>query len=490
MRVVLGAIAIAMAMMTQPATANDEAFDRAVAAVKARIAPVDAQEGRIPGRALVFAKVGEAPVIDVRGIGNVETGQAANAQTPFYIASMTKAFVGLMAVRLDEMGIMPLDTTLAEAYPGMKVEGVDLAQVTIREALSHRMGFHSPALSLRTAYTDRVPVKDYAAIVSASNEITDAAFSYTNVGYILYAGALEQRTGRSWKSWLDELVLMPLGMRHSSARTSDLPETSFTHEIYDSGWRTYAPKSDAIMHAAGGMVVSAEDMARWLGANAGGNSAIPSSTFATAQRPLAQASRSQGPVQCTGYAFGWTSCEAGGIRFLEHGGTYSGARSDMIVLPDRGLGFAVMFNSDSMTGGLGFQLLTTFVMAYADQEDQLPSPQAFAQDYAEMADRYRTERSKSETQVAAGQWSPTPAALENYGGRYVHPGFGQLRLASEAGMLVGWLNRTELALTPIGEDHFAARLSTDNDQQDFKFARGSGGRVESIDWGGDVFRPE
>ncbi len=487
-RLALSALGTIAMTVPYPGNAQEtSSFDRAVAAVQDRMAPIDAQADRFPGRVLVFSKVGEPPIVDARGVADIETGRPVNADTPFYIASMTKAFVGLMAVRLDAMGVMPLETTLAEAYPGMRVEGVNLSQVTMRDALSHRMGFTSPALSLRTAYTDRAPVADYAAIVSASHETTDPGFSYTNAGYILYAGALERRTGRSWKSWLDQLVLMPLGMHHSSARTTDLPHTSNTHEIYESGWRTYRPKTDAIMHAAGGMVVSGADMAAWLAANAGGDSAIGRETFELAHGKLAESSREAGPVSCTGYAFGWAVCEAGGIAFLEHGGTYTGARSEMIVLPDHGVGFAAMFNSDSMTGGLGMQLFTTFVMAYAGEEASLPPPDAFAARYAEIADRYRINRSREEANGGEADWTPSGEQLAAYGGSYTHPGFGLLGLAAREGELVGDLNGTALVIAPVSADGFAVRLATDNEVQPFRFVRDASGRIVSVDWGGDVF---
>lgn len=481
---------IALAAVTaNPAQARDDAaYARAVAAVRDRMAPIDAQEDRFPGRVLVFTDGGSDPIVDARGLADVETGQKVDADTPFYIASMTKAFVGLMAVRLDAMGVMPLETTLAEAYPEMKVEGVDLGKVTMRHALSHRMGFTSPALSTRTAYTDRAPVADYARIVSHSHELTDPDFSYTNAGYVLYAGALEQRTGRSWKSWLDELVLGPLGMRHSSSRSSDLPLASHTHQIFESGWRVYPPKTDAIMHAAGGLVVSGADMARWLAANAGAESAIPAADFAAAHAPQAEAQRSKGAVSCNAYGFGWSTCEAAGIRFLEHGGTYTGARSEMIVLPDHGVGFAVMFNSDAMTGDLGMKLFSTFVQAYAGDNESLPSPKLFAETYADLADRQKAGRSRREAEAVAeaGQWTPDGATLAALTGRYTHPAFGRLTLGLQGNALVGRLNGTEVFLEPVAQDRFAARLATDNEREDFRFLRDRGA-IAGIEWGDDIF---
>lgn len=475
-------------VVASPANAKEPThYARAVEAVQARMSLIDEQDGRIPGRVLVFAKEGEQPIVDARGVSNVETSTPVDGDTPFYIASMTKAFVGLMALRLDRMGIMPLDMSLAEAYPAMHVDSVDLTKVTMRHALSHRLGFHSPLLSTRSAYTDRVAVTDYAAVVNASQELTDSDFSYSNVGYILYAGALEKRTGRSWKAWLDELVIHPLGMRHSSARTSDVLNASHTHESFESGWRTYPPKSDEIMHAAGGMFVSGKDMARWLEANATGSSTIADDVIESAHEPLSGVTRSIGPMACSGYALGWAVCDIAGVRVLEHGGNYTGARSEMIVLPDHGVGFAVMFNSDSMTGGLGAQLMLTFAAEMAGIGEQLPGPEILAGRYAEDADRYRRMRSQREGTATTFVADPTTLAV--YTGRYDNPAGGELRLAMESGELVGWLNGTELLLTPTAENQFAARLRTSTDVDRFEIRIGTDGQVASIDWAGTTFTP-
>ena len=484
---------MALVASGQPAVAAETPFQRAVAAVKARMAPIDAMEGVIPGRVIVAVEAGREPVIDVRGVTRVEGGRPVNAETPFYVASMTKAFVGLMAVRLDASGVMPLETTLAEVFPEMKVDGVDMGAVTMRRLLSHRLGFRAPPLNIRTAYTDLVAVDDYAAIVSAAGEPIEQAFRYDNLGYLLYAAAVEKKTGRSWRNWIEDVVFDPLGMQHSSARVSDFDEVSHLHERFEDGWRTYPPKNDAIMHAAGGLVISAADMARWLLANVGGESAIPATVFETAQAPQVALDLEQGPIRCDGYAFGWRRCEGMGEVFLEHGGGYTGMRGQMIILPRRGVGFAAIFNSDSMTGGLSGDLMQTFIMAIAGRQAELPTPEAFAARYAERAATYRRVRSRQAAELRADpkwegwRWKPAPAALVEYAGIYRHPAMGELRLAVEGDRLAGRLNGTGLSLEAAKPDLFAAVLATDGEVEELIFQRGTAATVRSATFNGVRF---
>lgn len=484
--------AMTLAMPGPSWAADDAAFVRAVAAVRERMAPIDAMENVIPGRVIVAVANGRAPVIDVHGVANAETGDAADENTPFYIASMTKAFVGLMAVRLDEQGIMPLDLTVASAFPAMAIDGVDLTKVTMRDLLSHQRGFRADALNFRTAYTDAVPASEIEQVVNASGRAIAPGFDYSNLGYLLYAAALERRTGKSWKAWLDQQVFMPLGMDHSSARTSDLPRSSANHERYDDGWLVFAPKGDAIMHAAGGLVVSGEDMAKWLAANAGAQSAIGAETFAHAQAAQVAVDRKEGPMVCTGYAFGWARCTAFGIEFLEHGGSYVGMRGEMVVIPASGVGFAALFNSDSMTGGLSSQLVRTFVAAYAGDND-IPSPDAFAAHYAELAARYRQTRTRERDALLESEGeveAHTAASLDSLReatGSFRNPAYGVLELAVAKGALVGTLNGMELILSTTRADAMLARPVTDSEWEPFAFERGAAGKVEATILNGNRF---
>lgn len=486
-------LGIALLAMTPDAHAQDNPrFARAAAAVEAQLHAADTLE-TYPGRALILVERGKPPIVDVRGRTRAEGGEPVDANTPFYIASMTKAFVGLLAVRLDEMGIMPLDTTIGSVFPEMKVEGVDFDALTMRDALSHQLGFRAVSLNIRTAYTDLVPVEDYPAIVSAAGKANGEAFRYDNLGYLLYAAALEQQTGKSWRAWIDDIVFDPLDMTRTSARTSDFAEVSHNHEVRREGLVEYAPKSDAIMHAAGGLVVSPGDMARWLSANVGVPSAIPASIFDEAQRAQVAIDQREGPIHCTGYAFGWNRCTVGGMTLLQHGGGYVGMRSHMMILPDEGVAMAVMFNSDAMTGGLSGQLLKTFLTAYQSADAQLPTSEEFASVYAARVERLKVAREADEAKAEADpkwggwRWTPDAKTLAAMTGTYHSPSFGSLELSLSGGQLRGRLNGTALALTPAVTDLFAAQLSTDSDREELRIERDAKGRIEAIVFSGERF---
>ena len=76
-----------------------------------------ARLGTVPGMSVAVAR--SSGPIYVKGFGraDLERGVAATRHTRFYIASSTKAFVGLAMALLARKGIIKLDWTLAELAP-------------------------------------------------------------------------------------------------------------------------------------------------------------------------------------------------------------------------------------------------------------------------------------------------------------------------------------------------------------------------------------
>jgi len=378
---------------------------------------------------------------------------------------------------------MPLDTTLVDIFPDMKVEDVDLSTMTMRRLLSHQMGFSVDVLSLRTAYTDMVDVADYSAIVSAAGIKIDEEFRYSNQGYLLYAAALEAKTGRSWRAWIEDTLFDPLEMQRTSARPSDFAEVSHSH--YRSGGKLtlYKPKEDEVMHAAGGLMISAEDMGRWLSANLGQPSAIDQAVFDAAQTNQVSLDMQHGPIHCSGYSFGWRQCDVHGLKFLEHGGSYTGMRSQMAILPEHGVGFAAMFNSDSMTGGLGGRLMLTFLSAFAGETERLPPPEAFAAMYTKQVARLDTGRAEAAKEERAKEewggwkWQPDIAELAEYTGTFSDAALGTLEIGLIDGTAKAWVNAMPATLEPAQRDVFGAVLATDYELEKLAFERDEVGEI-------------
>ena len=483
------AAVLASSLLVTPAQARqadraDQATRTVMDLARATRAPASAP----PALSVIVVRPGAAPAIYVDGVADVRTGARADADTPFYIASMTKAYVGLMAATLDQRGVFDLDQTMTDVWPGLTIEGRDPSRITFRQLLSHQAAIENDELTGGTAYVREIPASDYGAFLARS-EARDEGFRYDNLGYILYGAALELKTGKHWRTWLDETVIRPLGMDHTAPRTSGWPVVAAGHEwIGDGQWQARTVKTDDLMHAAGGLMTSPNDMARWLAANAG-RTTLPSAAYDEAQRSLAAAEANQEGIACQGYSLGWRTCLVAGEAVLLHGGGYTGARSGMAIVPRLGIGVAVLTNSDSMTGYLSGALVKGFLTTLIDPAYQPETPEKFGQAFSEMLTKQmqrrheRLAQARGEALWQGWAWTPDAATLDAYVGRY-RSDLGDVAVERDGDGLRLRLGQISAQLTPAAPDLFGAQSSPIVTPDEARFVR-ENNRIVRLDWDGD-----
>jgi CubicO group peptidase (beta-lactamase class C family) len=240
-----------------PVTAD--AWTRITAEVGAFLDRVEALEEYPPGAAVVIVTPGGRRYIRVHG------------------ETKTKAYMGLLAARLDVEGVLPLDMTLARIWPNLKLPagGRQAGAVRLRDLLVHSVPFRAQEITFLEAYVRDVAPSEYPGLIERYAVARPDGFQYDNLGYNIYAAAVEAKTGRNWRDWLKERVFSPLKMTHTSGRTSGYPadQIAWSHQRAGAaqddwaradGWYLIAPKTDGMMQSAGGLMTSANDMARWL----------------------------------------------------------------------------------------------------------------------------------------------------------------------------------------------------------------------------------
>lgn len=484
-------LALALAAVPASPPSDPAHFQRTTQTVIALAEASRPPASAAPGLSVVMVREGQAPVIYVDGVADARTGAALTPDTPFYIASMTKAYVGLMAEALDQRGVFDLDQSMADIWPDLTIKGVDPARVTFRQLLTHQGPFRANVLSMRTAYVDEPDLAEFPALLAFA-EPRAPGFEYQNTGYLLYGAALQLKTGKHWRQWLRETVLDPLGLDHTSTRMS-VPGVATTHHwIGDGQWDTASLKTDPLMHAAGGMVTSSRDMAVWLQANLrAGDATLPPEVWSVAHRGLARTGIQSSGLECQTYALGWNVCLLNGETILLHGGGYSGARTWMAVAPERGVGIAVMANSDSMTGDLGTRLLRAFLSLELDPAYTPPEPAAFGRDYAALlveqaAARGRVaEKDRREARWRGWAWTPTGDQLDSYVGRY-RGDLGEMVVVRDGDRLRTRLGMLARTLEPASADLFAAQADAYGSLEEMAFTR-TGGTLDGVVWGGDRY---
>lgn len=402
-------------------------------------------ERRLPGLAL--AVVTRDGTILVSGYGNAnDAGATVDADTYFYIASATKSYLGMLAAKLADEGRIDLDRGFGHYLPGARLpDALDAREISVESLLTHSMGFENDAVVYRTAFSGNHDPDTLLGLLPLSEVREGDHFEYDNVGYVIFSWILENQNGGSWKDMLRSELLLPAGMRDTSARISTLERSRLAMPMADAEDGGFAPmplaKTDETLHAAGGLFTTAMDLARWLELNlthgsVGDRRVVSDKAVLSAHRARVSQDNEFFDYHRTGYALGWNTGEYDGEAFVHHFGSFPGYRSHVSFMPEHGIGVAVVTNT---TGARFFMvdLIASFV--YQTLLDRPNVQDRFAQQLEEM-DEAVTERVKRiaehRREIEQREWQLSKP-MGNYAGTYTSMELGTLTITRDAnGLLV------------------------------------------------------
>lgn len=490
----LALLATAFATGAREPDAAEARVRAAAEDIRAALQEIQRTPGSFPAVSAVVVHGDDTPLRFVHGLAHAGSPGTVDHRSQFYIASQTKSFLALLAAQLDEDGVLPLDTSLAQIWPQLTLPApADPAKIRMSDLLSHQEGLKTDTLNLLTAYVRAVPASDYPAMLARYTQARDPGFRYANIGDLIYAAALETRTGRDWKDWLQDRVLRPLRLEQVHSRSSRAPAQRlvWNHRWDGSAWIASAPKPDELMHAAGGLLASADDMAAWMRANLRRRSptGTPSArSFEIAQRTVTAAKLSDGEFVCDGYSLGWYSCAYRDQRVLMHPGSYTGVVSATVLLPGADAGFSLVMNSDSAIEGLALELMKVFIGAASGGDESQRLRKAVADYPGRLARTVSTRREAVQTARAAPEWgawawAPSREELQPYLGSFHSERLGRLDVTQGERGLQARLGAMRIELTPARIGLFGAGKSALDAPEPWRYADDA----DSLRWNDEVF---
>ena len=319
------------------------------------------QGQRVPGMAMAIVQGGR--VLSARGYGvtDVARPQPVDAHTVFRLASLSKAFAGTMTGLLVNDGSLRWDSRVADYVPGFHLsEEAYTRQVTVADLLSHSVGLkahnaYDRDIEANAEYYQVAQKLATAPVLCAPGE----CYAYQNVAFSLVGDVVFAATGRFYAEEVARRVFKPLGM-HDASYGLDGIEASARwarpHVRGAGGWVPLRPKPTYYRVApAAGVNASISDMAQYLIAQTGHRpDVLPAPLLATLHSPLVAtpgelrgASWRRTRLSAAGYALGWRVFDYAGHDVVFHGGAVQGYRGAMALLPDRDLGVAILWNSES-----------------------------------------------------------------------------------------------------------------------------------------------
>ena len=300
---------------------------------------------------------GQGEWVATRGVSDLDTNKAMNRANQTKIASITKTFVGTIALQIIGEGQvgLTLDDTIDRWYPDFP----EASNITVRMLMNMTSGVAEGGQVEADNYCDpnlSITPDELIALGAAAPRAfaPGDGFEYANVNTVILGRILEKTTGTDLTTLLDERLLGPLGMTRSRFAPDGQLTAPLTHGYTD--FCEQFPKATDVTDwpldwgwAAGAMVSTIDDLHTWGLALGTGVGLTPEMLAARVDdsSPIPRLGRT------TAYGLGLglvrdaaTTC----LVKLFHNGSVPGYGSVLEYYPSTGAVFALLGNSNGNTG--------------------------------------------------------------------------------------------------------------------------------------------
>jgi CubicO group peptidase (beta-lactamase class C family) len=307
--------------------------------------------GIIENNRLVYAHA-----FGVKQLGH--PSEPVTTRSLFHMASITKPFVATAIMQLVERGMLDLDAPVVKYLPYFRLADDRYNQITVRQMATHTSGMPDVG-----DYEWDKPQYDDGALERYVRSLTNQKLlfppgervRYSNMAFEVLGDVVAKASGESFDDYVQRHILVPLRMTDSTLFLKQADPTLLTwgHELDEQGVpfpsrvfpynRMHSPSSN--LHS------NVLDMARWAMANLNrgeldGNRIFEASTHDMMWSPAHQLGRPEEDGQVSAVGMSWFVGVYRGTRMITHEGGDTGYRTDLVLLPDKGIAVVWMENAD------------------------------------------------------------------------------------------------------------------------------------------------
>jgi CubicO group peptidase (beta-lactamase class C family) len=382
----------------------------------------------------------------------------ADANTRFYLASAPKSMTALMAKLMSHEKKLDLDAPLTTTLPALQLPSpLDPARMSVRDLLTHRLGFENIPVVWRTSYSGEWTEEQLFAIIARHSTVTPRQFSYDNLGYMLASYAIERAAGEPFANVLKTRLFTPIGMTNTSAEPC-IPTKS----------------ARTMNRGSGGLCSTIGDMTRWLRVNMtdgllDGKRIMPLRVMREVHAPQITLDRKFGRQQRYAYGLGWYHGDYNGDTVLHHFGSYPGAWAHVSWMPDRNIGVVVLANVYAPVPD------TVAWLAYDTLLERATARTQFDEDIRKIRERQagRPQRFAEALKKFADESKDSDRTLASYTGTYVDEALGTMIIREENGELVATMGDRRGRLTRARGDAFLVQWYSDDGPDRLSFGKDS-----------------
>jgi CubicO group peptidase (beta-lactamase class C family) len=344
-------ILAAAVIATIPAPAESQVSD--VSAKADQYLTIRSEMGNFSG-AVLIAKDNKVLFRKGYGYADVEKRIPFTPETQHEVASVSKMFTAMAALKLRDAGKLQLDDSICKYLDDCPTIW---QPITVDELIHHTSGIpdYEEALELGSkAYMDFMMSADAMKriVAEARTKPLDfppgTKFHYSNTGYDLLSYVVQRAAGRPFADYVTSTLLKPAGMTHSGVISVNLPVSLAAGYTWgDLGWDRIVGGEPLEKHAerVGDLPLTQPDGDAWLFTTVDdlykwsrlmdGSKLVPSRDVAAVFKP-----------EIDGYGFGWFIDQALNRTRYSHTGALPGRLTYFAKFPNDSITIIILSNVD------------------------------------------------------------------------------------------------------------------------------------------------
>jgi CubicO group peptidase (beta-lactamase class C family) len=325
---------------------------------------------KMPGFALAVVKDGEVVWSQGYGHANIKTKLLATGNTPFSLASISKAVTGISVMQAIEEEKLALSDSLDDHMDwSWDNPHVNAASPTIRHLVTHTTGaidnndVWGDLGNKNSLYVDGdsdIALGDFmegyfssgGSWYNSDNFSDDApgeTYEYCNLTSALAAYTVEAASGTDFAEYSRANLLDPLGLENTGWHLSDFDpdEVAMPYERFGSDFEPYGHYGYPD-YPNGGLRASAADLGRILAAMASGGTLDGVQVLESSSVDEMWRVQQSDVDEYQGVFWFWS--DIGDHYVVGHNGGEYGTLTDMAYSPESGVGAVVLTNTDEGKG--------------------------------------------------------------------------------------------------------------------------------------------
>jgi CubicO group peptidase (beta-lactamase class C family) len=359
-----GVVAAQAQGVTNQGPENPEELERFIDEVMAQEMP----RCHAPGAVFLLVKDGRIFFAKGYGYADLEQRKPVNANTtPFRVYSVSKTVTATAAMQLIEQGKLARDCDINIYLRPNGVPSTFAQPITLSNLLTHTSGLDNRYITDRSARgvmpAALLPLDEYLARSLPPRLVPPGQIiRYSNQNLVLVGYLIEAASGEPFGKYMDEHVLRPLEMEHSSWwDRPDLADNLATGYSFSHG--AYRPlRLSGSCNPAGSLIATATDMGHFLVAQLGEGRYREQQILKPETTREMQSARFTFDRRLPGAGYGFWERYLNDERTIEHAGDASGFVSILRLVPARNQGLFISVNCSE-----GGRLLRAVEKAYFDR---------------------------------------------------------------------------------------------------------------------------